>query len=134
MSMQFRVRRTASTSVAATSASTRYGFAADPLLEVGDEPECDGSRVGSTWKLVHIEPLCISQLRGIDPKFSVQPVGYEADHQRMRERVRLAAEVSKIMYPYSGFLLDLAVHALLECLTGLDEAGKRGVNAFWKAW
>src|SRR5687767_12064660 len=46
----------------------------------------------------------------------------------MRERPRLAREVSAALDAHADFLGNLAREALLERLAGLDEAGERAVH------
>ena len=59
----------------------------------------------------------------------LDPLADERDHQRMRERPRLAGEVAAAADAHADFLRDFAREALLERLAGLDEAGERAVHA-----
>src|SRR5690606_867744 len=59
---------------------------------------------------------------------AARPVAHEGDHQRMRERPRLAGEVADVAYSHADLLGHLALQALLERLAGLDEAGERAVH------
>src|SRR5207248_5823593 len=76
-----------------------------------------------------IEPLCVLDFAGLRRDLAIAPLGNEGDHQRMRERPRLAREVADVRDAHADLLLHLAREALLERLTRLDEAGERAVHA-----
>src|SRR6185503_1940120 len=84
------------------------------------------------WKfgqLQYFEPLGVLYFRFLRPHVAVHPVADERDHQRVRERPRLAGEVADVAYAHADFLLHLARQALLERLARFDEAGERAVHA-----
>ena len=55
-------------------------------------------------------------------------VGLEPDHQRVRERPRLAGDVAHVGDRHADLLAHLAVHGLLHRLARLDEAGDAAVH------
>src|SRR5712675_2717588 len=79
------------------------------------------------WKfrqLQYIEPVCRLYFFRLRSQLAARPLADERDHQRMRERPRLAGEVADVVYSHADFLADLARHALLERFAWLHEAGK----------
>src|SRR5882672_2001034 len=87
------------------------------------------------WKfrqLQYIEPFCFLDFRFLRSHLAALPVADERDHQRVRERPRLAREVADVAYSQADFLVHLAREALLERLARLDEAGERAVHPGWK--
>src|SRR5437870_7275565 len=84
------------------------------------------------WKfrqLQYVEPLCFLDFGFLRSHLAALPVADERDHQRVRERPRLAREVADVVYAHADFLVHLAREALLERLAGLDEPGERAVHA-----
>src|SRR5262249_43388568 len=79
-------------------------------------------------QVVLSEPAGVEQLLLVDPDLAVCVPRREADHQRMRERPRLAAEVADVCDLDPDLLADLAGHSLLQRLARLDEARERAVE------
>jgi branched-chain amino acid aminotransferase len=67
----------------------------------------------------------LGDLRRVDADLAAGVFGGEADHQRVGERPRLAADVAHVGDLDPHLLTDLAADRLLERLARLDEAGER---------
>src|SRR3954451_20243440 len=112
----------------ATSSPTR-----DP---VGDQPVRDrrgwwqaGSALFVATDLVAGEPAHVLELVVGDVRLTGHDPRLEAQHQRRRERPRLAAAIDDVVDHDAGLLAHLPHDRLLQGLPGLDEAGERRVTA-----
>src|SRR5688572_10869660 len=79
-------------------------------------------------QVVEAEPAGVLDLGGVDPHLAAGVPGHEADHQRVGEGPRLAAEVAYVADLDPDLLPDLPRHGLFERLPGLDEAGDGAVD------
>ncbi len=64
----------------------------------------------------------------VNPKLSCSPRGGEAQHQRVRERPRLAPKVADVLHLDADFFKYLAPDALLNRFPRLHETGKNAVK------
>ena len=72
---------------------------------------------------------CASTIsRLVDDDVAARPRGLEPDHQRVRERPRLAGDVAHVGDLHPDLLAHLAVHGLLHRLARLDEPGDAAVH------
>src|SRR5438874_7643969 len=94
-----------------------------------DQSSSDRDSARKFRQLQYIEPLRVLDFARLWRDLARAPLGDERDHQRMRERPRLAREVADAADAHADFLLHLAREALLERLARLDEAGERAVHA-----
>src|SRR5919112_621865 len=60
--------------------------------------------------------------------------GQEVEHQRVRDRPRLAPEVPDVFHLDPDLLAYLPLYGLLDGLAGLDEARERAVHPGREAW
>src|SRR5213075_921763 len=72
-------------------------------------------------QLQYFEPLSVFDFRVLQLQLAADPVADERDHQRVRERPRLAGEVANVVYAHTDFLLHFPRQALLERLARLGE-------------
>ena len=93
-----------------------------------DETSGDRDARGNHRNLISAEPLRVRDLDGIAHNLSVNPVGAETEHQRMRKRPRLAADVTHVADGHTDFFHRLANDGLFEGLPRLDETGEAGIH------
>ncbi|MCY1372429.1 hypothetical protein D9M69_596340 [compost metagenome] len=77
---------------------------------------------------MYAEPLRILDLIDLHDDLAGRIFGMEAEHQRMRERPALAAQVLQVLDLDPHLFAHLARHALLDRLARLDEAGQGAVD------
>ena len=97
--------------------------------EVVDQGAGDREARRQAGQAVDPEPAGVLDLRLLRADLSRVPVGHEADHQRVRERPGLAAEVADVPHLDPHLLAHLAGDRLLQRLARLDETGERAVDA-----
>ncbi|EEF25798.1 conserved hypothetical protein, partial [Ricinus communis] len=82
--------------------------------------------------VVRPEPARLGQLVGVDADLAARIISGERDHQRVRERPGLAAEVAQLAHLQAHFLVHLAVYRLLDRFARLQETGQRGETPGWR--
>ncbi len=93
-----------------------------------DQPPSDRDGGRDERQLGPAEPTSVEDLRLVHGDVTARPRGAEADHERMREGPRLAADVAKPADAHPDLFADLSVHGLLERLAGLNEAREAAVH------
>ena len=83
---------------------------------------------GSLGTASHANHSRFGDFGGVRPQLAAGVFGGIRDHQRMRERPRLAGEVADVADRDAYFLAHLAVDAILDRLSRLDEARERAVH------
>src|SRR4051812_25817320 len=73
-------------------------------------------------------PLGVEDLAAVGADLAAGPVGEEADHERVGEGPRLAAEVPNVRDLDADLFAHLAGDRLLERLADFDEARERAVK------
>src|SRR4051794_26316452 len=86
-------------------------------------------RAGARAQLLPAEPAGLLDLVVVDPQLLLGRPGDEAEHQRLRERPRLAGDVADVGDGDPDLLGDLPDHGRLGRLPGFDEAGQDGEPA-----
>src|SRR5262249_36542072 len=97
-----------------------------------DQPASDADSSRQTRQIFNIfdvEPARVLDFRAVDPNFSAGVLGEERDHERVRERPRLAGEVPHPAHAHADLLMHLPLQTLLQSLTRLDESGQSAVDA-----
>ncbi len=89
----------------------------------------NGPRRRQRRQLIDAKPARILDLVFLHDDFATGIFGVEAEHQRMRERPALAADVVQVLHLDADFLAHLARHAMLHRFARLDEAGQGAVDA-----
>src|SRR5262249_6619384 len=79
---------------------------------------------GQPRQVLAVVPVRLGQLLRVDADLAGGVAGGEADHELVRERPGLAAEVAQVADLDPRFLVDLARDRLLPPLARLDEAGQ----------
>src|SRR5438477_3407181 len=76
-------------------------LAADLRRHCVDQAASDRDFAWKSRQLQYFEPFCIGNFRRLQPDLAARPVADEGDHQRMRERPRLAREIADVAYLHS---------------------------------
>src|SRR4028119_2270633 len=101
--------------------------------EVFDHAPGDAYLRGKLWEGVGTVPACVLDLAGLGRELAAGVVRGEADHERVREGPRLAAEVAEVLDLDPDLLAHLAVDRLFYGLTRLDEAGEHAAQPLREA-
>ena len=106
--------------------SSRYSQSSISLRAIDRRP-------GSSGRSSRVNQRASTSSASSMRQVAAHPVRGEADHERVRERPRLAREVGDPVDLDADLLLELAGDALLERLAGLDEARQHAVHPAGKA-
>src|ERR671917_100817 len=101
--------------------------------EVVDHAPGDAHLRRKLGELVRAVPTGVLDLAGLQPDLPSRVVGGEADHERVREGPRLAAEVPEVLDLDTDLLAHLAVDRLFYGLARLDETGEHAAQALREA-
>src|SRR5438874_7018656 len=85
-----------------------------------DQSSSDRDSARKFRQLQYIEPLCVLDFPGLRRDLAAAQLGDERDHQRMRERPRLARDVADVRDEDTDILVLCVLDALLESLGGFE--------------
>src|SRR5258708_4716710 len=94
-----------------------------------DQAASDRDFARKLRQLQYVEPLCFLDFGFLRPQLAAHPLADEGDHERMRERPRLAGDVASVANPHADLFLHFARQALLERLARLGKTGQRAEHA-----
>ena len=93
-----------------------------------DEASSDRDAGRNHRNLIATEPLGIRDLDGIAHNLTVQPISAESEHQRMRERPWLAADVAHVANGHTDFFHRFPDDGFFERLPRLDETRETRIH------
>src|SRR5260221_11117117 len=100
-----------------------------------DQPASDADSSRQTrqiFKIFDVEPARVLDFSAVDLNFSARIVGEKRNHERMRERPGLAAEVAHLPHANSDFLIHLSLQTLLQGFPRFTEARQAALDALAK--